>query len=79
MTEHKRKEEELPSMSLGDHLEELRIRMILALAGVVVGLIVCLFFGKQLTSPTFVLNPCPPHKETRFMQKLLLLYHPPFA
>jgi sec-independent protein translocase protein TatC len=48
MTEHKRKEEELPSMSLGDHLEELRIRMILALAGIVVGLIVCLFFGKHL-------------------------------
>jgi sec-independent protein translocase protein TatC len=48
MAKHKRKEEELPSMSLGDHLEELRIRMILALAGVVVGLIVCLFFGKHL-------------------------------
>ena len=49
MAERKhRKEEELPSMSLGDHLEELRIRMILALAGVVVGLIVCLFFGKHL-------------------------------
>jgi len=38
----------LKNMSLGDHLEELRIRMILALAGVVLGLIVCLFFGKYL-------------------------------
>ncbi|MHC5182652.1 MAG: twin-arginine translocase subunit TatC, partial [Planctomycetota bacterium] len=48
MTKDKHNEEELPSMSLGDHLEELRIRMILALAGVVLGLIVCLFFGKDL-------------------------------
>ncbi|MHC4386654.1 MAG: twin-arginine translocase subunit TatC, partial [Planctomycetota bacterium] len=48
MAERKRNDEELKSMSLGDHLEELRIRMILALAGVVLGLIVCLFFGKDL-------------------------------
>ena len=48
MAERKHRDEELPSMSLGDHLEELRLRMILALAGVVVGLIVCLFFGKHL-------------------------------
>ena len=48
MTKHNYKEEELPSMSLGDHLEELRLRMILALAGIVLGLIVCLFFGKHL-------------------------------
>lgn len=48
MPERKHQEEELPSMSLGDHLEELRIRMILALAGIVLGLIVCLFFGKHL-------------------------------
>ena len=48
MAEHKRKheDEELISMSLGDHLEELRIRMILALAGLLIGLVVCLFFGK---------------------------------
>ncbi|MFZ9033650.1 MAG: twin-arginine translocase subunit TatC [Anaerohalosphaeraceae bacterium] len=48
MTKHQYNEEELPSMSLGDHLEELRLRMILALAGIVLGLIVCLFFGKHL-------------------------------
>lgn len=48
MTKKKHKDEELKSMSLGDHLEELRIRMILALVGVLVGLIVCLFFGKHL-------------------------------
>ena len=48
MTENKRSEENLRSMSLGDHLEELRMRMILSLAGVVLGLVACLFFGKYL-------------------------------
>jgi sec-independent protein translocase protein TatC len=38
--------EKLKSMSLGDHLEELRARLILIILGVVVGLIACLFFGK---------------------------------
>ncbi len=33
-------------MSLGDHLEELRIRVILAVLGLAVGLAVCLFFSK---------------------------------
>ena len=32
-------------MSLGDHLEELRIRIMLALIGLTAGLILCLFFG----------------------------------
>ncbi len=36
------------TMSLGDHLEELRARLILALVGVVVALIACLFFGKLI-------------------------------
>jgi len=40
--------EELKSMSLGDHLEELRARMILAILGLFVGMVVCLFFGKSL-------------------------------
>jgi sec-independent protein translocase protein TatC len=35
-------------MSLGDHLEELRARLILALLGVAVGMIVSLIFGKAL-------------------------------
>jgi sec-independent protein translocase protein TatC len=34
------------TMSLGDHLEELRSRLILAILGFVVALTVCLFFGK---------------------------------
>ncbi len=42
-------------MSLGDHLEELRSRLILIFAGVLLGLVVCLFFGKffieLLTTP----------------------------
>jgi len=40
------KEELLDStMSLGDHLEELRARLILAILGLAVGTVVCLFFG----------------------------------
>ncbi|MEK7994935.1 MAG: twin-arginine translocase subunit TatC, partial [Planctomycetota bacterium] len=35
-------------MSLGDHLEELRARLILAITGLVVGTIICLFFGSQI-------------------------------
>ena len=48
MTEQTHREEDLKSMSLGDHLEELRVRMILTLAGLFLGLVVCLFFGKHL-------------------------------
>jgi len=37
--------EQLRSMSLGDHLEELRIRLIFLFAGVLLGVILCLFRG----------------------------------
>lgn len=51
--EHKFRE-----MSLGDHLEELRIRIIFAIIGVVVSLAVCMFFSKfflaLLVKPFFV-------------------------
>ncbi len=35
-------------MSLGDHLEELRARLILALLGLVIALIICLCFGRGI-------------------------------
>lgn len=40
--------EKLKTMSLGDHLEELRIRLMLTFAGALVGLVICLFFGRYL-------------------------------
>jgi sec-independent protein translocase protein TatC len=36
------------SMSLGDHLEELRLRIILALLGLAIAMVVCMFFGKLI-------------------------------
>ena len=47
MTKEKIKEN-LKSMSLGDHLDELRARLILMLLGVVIGLAITLFFGARL-------------------------------
>ena len=38
--------ENLKSMSLGDHLEELRARLIMIILGVVVGFVISLFFGR---------------------------------
>jgi len=38
------------TMSLGDHLEQLRARLILAILGLAAALIVCLFFGKWIIS-----------------------------
>jgi sec-independent protein translocase protein TatC len=35
-------------MSLGDHIEELRLRLILISAGLTVAVIICLFFGKVI-------------------------------
>ncbi len=36
------------TMSLGDHLEELRARIILALIGLIVGVVICLILGKYI-------------------------------
>jgi sec-independent protein translocase protein TatC len=43
------------TMSLGDHLEELRMRLILAILGLVIGTIICLFFGRRII--TFIEGP----------------------
>lgn len=41
-------EEKLESMSLGEHLEDLRYRLIMAISGILGGFVVCLFIGKPL-------------------------------
>ncbi|MHC4205344.1 MAG: twin-arginine translocase subunit TatC [Planctomycetota bacterium] len=57
----KKKKEKKPdspldtTMSLGDHLEELRMRLILAILGLLVGTITCLFFGRRII--TFIERP----------------------
>ncbi len=43
------------TMSLGDHLEELRLRLLLALAGLAVGAVICLFFGPKIIA--FIQRP----------------------
>ena len=43
------------TMSLGDHLEELRTRLILALIGLAAGAVICLFFGPRII--TFIQKP----------------------
>ena len=50
MGETKKKKDPLlnSTMSLGDHLEELRLRLLLALGGLAVAFIICLFFGKYI-------------------------------
>jgi len=44
----KDEEEQLVSMSLGDHLEELRGRLVLTIMGLIIGIAICLVFGKYL-------------------------------
>jgi len=61
MGKKKKKKKEKPdspldtTMSLGDHLEELRTRLILAILGLVIGTIICLFFGRRII--TFIQGP----------------------
>jgi len=48
MTDYDQEEDHMTSMSLGDHLEELRTRLILAISGLSVGLVICMCFGSIL-------------------------------
>ena len=43
-----RKVEDFKTMGMGDHLEELRYRLLMAVAGLGVGLAICLCFGRLL-------------------------------
>jgi sec-independent protein translocase protein TatC len=43
------------TMSLGDHLDELRLRLVLALVGLVLGTIVCFCFGSRIVA--FIQRP----------------------
>lgn len=43
------------TMTLGEHLEELRARLILAIAGFIIGVVVCVIFGKYIIS--FIVSP----------------------
>jgi sec-independent protein translocase protein TatC len=57
--EKKKKKEPLDpldtTMSLGDHLEELRARLLLAILGLLVGTVICLCFGKRIIA--FIQGP----------------------
>jgi len=49
MGDSKKKADQIDTtMSLGDHLEELRMRLIFALSGLVLGTILCLVFGSKI-------------------------------
>lgn len=60
------------TMSLGDHLEELRARLILAILGLVVGTVICLFFGKRIIQ--FIERPynmvIKEHSQTKVQERL---------
>lgn len=55
------------TMSLGDHLEELRARLILAILGLVIGTIICLFFGRRIIQ--FIERPYRKETRTYFRSK----------
>ena len=48
MDENNQKQQQYSAMTLGDHLHELRLRVFLAMAGLAVAMVLCLFFGKTI-------------------------------
>jgi sec-independent protein translocase protein TatC len=62
------------TMSLGDHLEELRWRLILALLGVAGGLLICLFFGGYLLQ--YIAAPYASAMERANLEPVLLAIQP---
>jgi len=65
------------TMSLGDHLEELRARLILAILGLVVGSVICLFFGKYIIG--FIQRPYVELRENHPELEKLKYWGPPEA
>lgn len=62
------------TMTLADHLEELRLRLILALVGLGVGLAVCLVFGRFLME--FIAGPYEDAMLKLQLEPVLLAIHP---
>ncbi|MHC4645202.1 MAG: twin-arginine translocase subunit TatC [Planctomycetota bacterium] len=74
----KKKDDILDStMNLGDHLEELRARLILAILGLAVGTIICLFFGKYIIG--FIQRPYTVLMENNPELERLKFWGPPEA
>jgi sec-independent protein translocase protein TatC len=73
--EKKEEEKHFKTMSLGAHLEELRARVILALLGLLVGVIICLFFGPHLMR--FIAQPYEMAMRKAGQEPVLLAIRPP--
>ena len=77
----KKKKKKLPdpldtTMSLGDHLEELRARLILAILGLLVGSIICLFFGTKIIG--FIQGPFN-REMKRYAKKQVVHFQAPWT
>jgi sec-independent protein translocase protein TatC len=81
VTSDSKNEKHLPAMSLGDHLEELRARIILALVGLGVGAVISSFFGDYFIK--VLMNPYEiavrkagilPHMQTYTVAEPFMLY-----
>ena len=59
------------TMTLEEHLEELRIRLILAIAGFIIGVVVCAVFGKNILA--FIVGPYSKIVEGDASSRLIIL------